>query len=117
MLPRPTYWQKARSPHPRRPAAAVAHADAQEPGRAKRSINGTSVIMTELFYWKELERRARAAQALAMLRDNTDEAVINRANAILDEICLDRNGAERLIRSRMRALGPQPRANLVQWLA
>jgi hypothetical protein len=57
--------------------------------------------MTELFYRKELERRARAAQALAMLRDNTDEAVINRANAILDEICLDRNGAERLIRSRM----------------
>jgi hypothetical protein len=57
--------------------------------------------MTELFYWKELERRARAAQALAMLRDNTDEAVINRANAILDEICLDRKGAERLIRSRM----------------
>jgi hypothetical protein len=57
--------------------------------------------MTELFYWKELERRARAAQALAMLRDNTDEAVINRANAILDEICLDRKGAERLIRGRM----------------
>jgi hypothetical protein len=58
-------------------------------------------IMTELFYWKELERRARAALALAMLHDNTDEAVINRANAILDEICLDRKGAERLIRSRM----------------
>jgi hypothetical protein len=32
------------------------------------------------------------AQALATLRDNTDEAVINRANAILDEICLDRKG-------------------------
>jgi hypothetical protein len=40
-------------------------------------------------------------QALAMLlRDNTDEAVINRANAILEEICLDRKGAERLTRSR-----------------
>jgi hypothetical protein len=105
MLPRPTYWQKARSP-PRRPERAAV---------SKNPIH--RVIMTELFYWKELERRARAAQALAMLRDNTDEAVINRANAILDEICLDRNGAERLIRSRMRALGPQPRANLVQWLA
>ena len=33
--------------------------------------------MTELFYWKEME------------------------HAILDQLCLDRNGAERLIRSRM----------------
>jgi hypothetical protein len=57
--------------------------------------------MTELFYWKELERRARAAQALAMLNNRTDTSGINEANAILDELCLDRRGAERLIRSRM----------------
>jgi hypothetical protein len=70
--------------------------------------------MTELFYWKEMERRARAAQALAMLhRRDTDG--INQANAILDQLCLDRNGAERLIRSRMpqrpsRTASPSPRA-------
>jgi hypothetical protein len=57
--------------------------------------------MTEVFYWRELARRARAAQALAMLHDKTDADVINQANAILDELCLDRKGAERLIRSRM----------------
>jgi hypothetical protein len=57
--------------------------------------------MTELFYWKELERRARAAQALAMLNNRTDTEGIDWANAILDELCLDRSGAERLIRSRM----------------
>jgi hypothetical protein len=70
--------------------------------------------MTELFYWKEIERRARAAQALAMLhRTNTDG--INQANAILDELCLDPKGAERLIRSRMpqrptRTVSPSPPA-------
>jgi hypothetical protein len=57
--------------------------------------------MIELFYWKELQRRARAAQALAMLNNRTDTDGINQANAILDELCLDRSGAERLIRSRM----------------
>jgi hypothetical protein len=57
--------------------------------------------MTEFFYWKELERRARAAQALAMLSNRMDTSGINEANAILDELCLDRRGAERLIRSRM----------------
>ena len=57
--------------------------------------------MTELFYWKEIERRARAAQALAMLHNRKDMDGINQANAILDELCLDRRGAERLIRSRM----------------
>jgi hypothetical protein len=57
--------------------------------------------MTDLFYWKELERRARAAQALAMLYNRTDTSGINDANTILDELCLDRKGAERLIRSRM----------------
>ena len=57
--------------------------------------------MTELFYWKELQRRARAAQALAMLHNSTDTNGVNQANAILDELCLDRKGAERLIRSRM----------------
>jgi hypothetical protein len=56
--------------------------------------------MTELFYWKEIERRARAAQALAMLH-NGDADGVSHANAILDELCLDRKGAERLIRSRM----------------
>ena len=57
--------------------------------------------MTELVYWKELERRARAGQALAMLNNRTDTSGINEANAILDELCLDRRGAERLIRSRV----------------
>jgi hypothetical protein len=57
--------------------------------------------MTDLFYWKEIERRARAAHALAMLHNNTDTDGINQANAIFDELCLDRMGAERLIRSRM----------------
>ena len=57
--------------------------------------------MTDLFYWKELERRARAAQALAMLNNRTDTSGIDEANAILDELCLDRRAAERLIRSRM----------------
>jgi hypothetical protein len=57
--------------------------------------------MTELFYWKEMERRARAAQALAMLHNRGDTDRVNQANAILDQLCLDRNGAERLIRSRM----------------
>ena len=65
--------------------------------------------MTELFYWKELERRARAAQALAMLNNRTDTSGINEANTILDELCLDRKGAERLIRSRMP---PRPDARL-----
>jgi hypothetical protein len=70
--------------------------------------------MTELFYWKEMERRARAAQALAMLYNRMDSDGINRANAILDELCLDRKGAERLIRSRMpqrpsRTVSPSPR--------
>jgi len=57
--------------------------------------------MAELFYWKEIERRARAAQALAMLHNRTDTDGVRQANAILDELCLDRMGAERLIRSRM----------------
>jgi hypothetical protein len=39
--------------------------------------------MTELFYWKEMERRARAAQALAMLHNRRDTDGINQANAIL----------------------------------
>jgi hypothetical protein len=56
--------------------------------------------MTELFYWKEIERRARAAQALAMLHNGEADGV-SHGNAILDELCLDRKGAERLIRSRM----------------
>jgi hypothetical protein len=67
--------------------------------------------MTELFYWKELERRARAAQALAMLNNRTDTSGINEANAILDELCLNRMGAERLIRSRMRR-DPTPARSL-----
>ena len=71
--------------------------------------------MTELFYWKEMERRARAAQALALLYNRTDSNGINQANAILDELCLDRKGAERLIKSRMPqrpscTLSPSPRA-------
>ena len=57
--------------------------------------------MTELFYWKEIERRARAAQALAVLHNGTDMDGISQANAILDKLCLDQKGAERLIRSRM----------------
>ena len=57
--------------------------------------------MTDLFNWKELERRARAAQALAILYNRTDTSGINEANTILDGLCLDRKGAERLIRSRM----------------
>jgi hypothetical protein len=36
-----------------------------------------------------------------MLHNRTDTDGINQANAILDELCLDRMGAERLIRSRM----------------
>jgi hypothetical protein len=67
--------------------------------------------MTEPFYWKELERRARAAQALAMLNNRTDTSGINEANAILDELCLNRMGAERLIRSRMRR-DPTPARSL-----
>jgi hypothetical protein len=71
--------------------------------------------MTELFYWKEMERRARAAQALAMLYNRIDSDGINQANAILDELCLDRMGAERLIRSRTpqrptRTVSPSPPA-------
>jgi hypothetical protein len=71
--------------------------------------------MTELFYWKEIERRARATRALAMLHNRTDTDGINQAKAILDELCLDRKGAERLIRSRMplrpsRIVSPSPRA-------
>jgi hypothetical protein len=42
--------------------------------------------MTELFYWKEMERRARAAQALAMLHNRRDTDGINQANAILDQL-------------------------------
>src|SRR5271163_602583 len=73
-------------------------------------------IMTELFYWKELQRRARAAQALAMLDNRTHSDGITQANAILDELCLDRKGAERLIRSRMpqrpsQAVSPSPAAD------
>ena len=37
--------------------------------------------MTDLFYWKELERRARAAQALAMLYNRTDTSGINEARS------------------------------------
>jgi hypothetical protein len=71
--------------------------------------------MTELFYWKEMERRARAAQALAMFCNGMDSDLINQANAILDELCLDRKGAERLVRGRMpqwpkRTVWPSPRA-------
>jgi hypothetical protein len=58
-------------------------------------------FMTEQFCWKEIERRARAAQAVAMLHNGTDMNGISQANAILDGLCLDRKGAERLIRSRM----------------
>ena len=43
---------------------------------------------------------ARADQALAMPNNRTDTSGIDEANAILDELCLDRRGAERLIRSR-----------------
>jgi hypothetical protein len=66
--------------------------------------------MTELFYWKEIERRARAAQALAVLHNGTDMDGISQANAILDKLCLDQKGAERLIRSRMprRLVTPGP---------
>jgi hypothetical protein len=63
--------------------------------------NKQEEFTAELFYWKEIERRARAAQALAMLHNGTDMDGISQANAILDELCLDRKGAERLIRSRM----------------
>jgi hypothetical protein len=34
--------------------------------------------MTELFYWKEMERRARAAQALAMLYNRMDSECAGR---------------------------------------
>jgi len=44
---------------------------------------------------------ARADQALAMPNNRTDTSGIDEANAILDELCLDRRAAERLIRSRM----------------
>jgi hypothetical protein len=37
--------------------------------------------MTDLFYWKEIERRARAAHALAMLHNSADTDDINQANA------------------------------------
>ena len=37
--------------------------------------------MTDLFYWKELERRAGAAQALAMLYNRTDTSGINEARS------------------------------------
>jgi hypothetical protein len=53
------------------------------------------------FLLEEIERRARAAHALAMLHNRTDMDGINQANAILDDLCLDRMGAERLIRSCM----------------
>jgi hypothetical protein len=36
--------------------------------------------------------RARAAQALTMLHNRTDTDGVNQANAILDELCLDRKG-------------------------
>jgi len=39
--------------------------------------------MTELFYWKEMERHTRAAQALAMLRNRRDTDGISQANARL----------------------------------
>ena len=68
-------------------------------------------MMTELFYWKEIERRARAAQTLAMLHNRTDADGVNQANAILDELCLDRKGAERLIRSRMPQRPSSPQAH------
>jgi hypothetical protein len=42
---------------------------------------------------------ARADQALAMLNNRTDTSGIDEANAILDELCLDRRAAERLIRA------------------
>jgi hypothetical protein len=71
--------------------------------------------MTELFYWKEIERRARAAQALAMLH-RTDTDGINQADAILDELCLDRKGAQRLIRSRMPLRPSAPRKLLANSL-
>ena len=64
--------------------------------------------MTELFYWKEIERRARAAQALAMLHNRTDTDGINQANAILDELCLDRKGAERDKKPHAAATEPDP---------
>jgi hypothetical protein len=75
----------------------------QEGDLAVRRFDGQDLAgaMTDLFYWKEIERRARAAHALAMLHNSTDTDGINQANAILDELCLDRMGAERLIRSRM----------------
>ena len=44
---------------------------------------------------------ARADQALAMLNNRTNTSGIDEANAILDQLCLDRRAAERLIRSRM----------------
>jgi hypothetical protein len=65
--------------------------------------------MIELFYWKEIERRARAAQALAMLHNRMDADGIRQANAILDELCLDRKGAERLTKSRMPLRPSAPR--------
>jgi hypothetical protein len=50
-----------------------------------------------------------------MLHNRMDSDGINQANAILDELCLDRIGAERLIRSRTpqrptRAVSPSPPA-------
>jgi hypothetical protein len=72
--------------------------------------------MTELFYWKEIERRARAAQALAMLHNRMDTDGIRQANAILDELCLDRKGAQRLIRSRMPLRPSAPRKILANFL-
>jgi hypothetical protein len=62
--------------------------------------------MTELFYWKEIERRARAAQALAMLHNRMDTDGIGQANAILDELCLDRKVC---IDSRACDVAPRPR--------
>jgi hypothetical protein len=57
--------------------------------------------MTELFYWKELERRARAAQALAMLNNRTHTSGVKRGQRHSRRALPRSKGAERLIRSRM----------------
>jgi hypothetical protein len=78
MLPRPTFWQKARSlPPARRPARDAGAGAAFE------------LFPVEKFDHDHAVDRIRS------------DPVIKQANAILDEICLDRNGAERLVRSRM----------------
>jgi len=61
-----------RSPGARSPVSSHEGSD----GLARRAKLAAETepeeTMTELFYWKEIERCARAAEALAMLHNRTD---------------------------------------------